>query len=83
MLLFKFDALVRHLSLERADGCCCRLSGGQCHDINQVVTIIIERLIQLVPAKSEHKFEALLYAMPWAKYLFETAGALMSSSDGS
>ncbi len=43
LLLFKFDALVRHLSLERADGCCCRLSGGQCHDINQVVTIIIER----------------------------------------
>ena len=80
LLLFKFDGLVRHLSLERADGCCCRLSGGQCHDINQVVTIITERLIQLVPAKSEHKFEALLYAIPWAKYLFETTGA---SSDGS
>lgn len=74
LLLHKFDALVRHLCLDRAD-CCCRLGGGQCHDINQVVSIITDKLIHLVTtSKSDLKFEASLYAIPWAKYLFETIG---------
>ena len=70
LLLFKFDALVRHLSLELADGCCCRLSGGHCHDINQVVTIITERLIQL--ASKNRDFLILLYlAIKWALAIYD------------
>lgn len=67
--LYKFDVLVRHLSRDESDG--CRHAGGQCHDINLVVSSITENLIRIV-AKNEAKFEASLYSLPWAKYLLNS-----------